>query len=388
MRLCRLRRSICRWAPALGAAVACMISTSAAAGPKQPKKTPAELRSALRTMAAQISQKRRQITVKRRQERRIKGEIGEVETRIASTRCRLGQVHSRLRYLRREHAVLTERIGATERRLAMRRRALANRVRENYERGSGGYVRVLLSSRSLNDYMSRSYYVQRIVASDAGLIKAVKSDRDQLSADRRQLEAQQREKERLGVELAQRREQYESDCGRMVVMLRDVRSSREALEEALDMLEQSSRDIEARIRAMMATPSGRARSLRAWTGRFIRPVSGSITSRFGMRYHPILHKTKLHTGVDFGAASGTPIRAAAGGVVIASCYLRGYGNTVIIDHGGGVTTLYGHMSAFGVSDGRAVSQGQVIGRVGSTGFSTGPHLHFEVRRNGTPVNPL
>lgn len=374
--------------PVLCAALACMVGVCAEAGPRPGKKTPAELRSALRSVAARIHEQRKQITVKRRQERRIKGEIGEVETRIETTKSRLGQVRSRLRYLHREHAVLTERIGATERRLAMRRRALANRVRENYERGSGGYVRVLLSSRSLNDYMSRSYYVQRIVSSDAGLIKAVKADRDRLSADRRRLEAQQREKERLGIELSERREQYESDCGRMVVMLRDVRSSREALEETLDMLEQSSRAIEARIRAMMTTPSGRARSLRAWTGRFIRPVPGAITSRFGMRYHPILHKTKLHTGVDLSAASGTPIHAAAGGVVIAACYLRGYGNTVIIDHGGGVTTLYGHLSAFNTADGRAVAQGQVIGRVGSTGFSTGPHLHFEVRHNGTPVNPL
>ncbi len=107
-----------------------------------------------------------------------------------------------------------------------------------------------------------------------------------------------------------------------------------------------------------------------------------------MRYHPVLHVRKLHTGVDFGAATGTAIHAAASGVVLLAGYTRGYGNCIIIDHGGGVATLYGHCSWLGVSEGQSVKQGAVIGRVGATGYATGPHLHFEVRRNGVPVQPL
>jgi murein DD-endopeptidase MepM/ murein hydrolase activator NlpD len=113
-----------------------------------------------------------------------------------------------------------------------------------------------------------------------------------------------------------------------------------------------------------------------------------MTSGFGMRYHPILHITRLHAGVDFGAPIGTTIHAAADGVVIATRQMRSAGNVVMIDHGGGLSTVYMHCSRFLVAPGQRVSRGDPIAAVGNTGLSTGPHLHFEVRINGQPVNPL
>jgi murein DD-endopeptidase MepM/ murein hydrolase activator NlpD len=118
------------------------------------------------------------------------------------------------------------------------------------------------------------------------------------------------------------------------------------------------------------------------------PASGGVTSGFGMRFHPVLHRTKLHTGTDFGAGYGAPIYAAKSGTVIFAGWQTAYGNMVIIDHGGGFSTLYGHASSLNVSGGQSVRRGQHIANVGSTGFSTGPHLHFEIRVNGSPVNPL
>lgn len=118
------------------------------------------------------------------------------------------------------------------------------------------------------------------------------------------------------------------------------------------------------------------------------PVSGRITSGFGMRFHPILHYTRFHAGLDFGAAWGSPIVAAADGTVVAAGYGGGYGRQVQIAHGGGIVTLYGHMSSIAASPGEPVRQGQVIGYVGSSGLSTGPHLHFEVKMNGRPVDPM
>ncbi len=118
------------------------------------------------------------------------------------------------------------------------------------------------------------------------------------------------------------------------------------------------------------------------------PVAGRITSGFGMRYHPILHFSRMHAGIDFGAAWGSPIVAAADGQVVAAGWAGGYGREVRIAHGSGIVTLYGHMSSIAASPGETVRQGQVIGYVGSSGLSTGPHLHFEVKVNGRPVDPM
>lgn len=120
---------------------------------------------------------------------------------------------------------------------------------------------------------------------------------------------------------------------------------------------------------------------------YVLPVRGRLSSRFGMRYHPVLQRTKLHTGDDLAARQGTPFRAARSGKVLWSGWKKAYGNTVIVDHGDGVATLYGHASKLSVRAGQSVKAGDYIGNVGSTGWSTGPHLHFEVRKNGKPVNP-
>jgi murein DD-endopeptidase MepM/ murein hydrolase activator NlpD len=124
------------------------------------------------------------------------------------------------------------------------------------------------------------------------------------------------------------------------------------------------------------------------TGQMLNPVSGPITSNFGYRQHPILGSSRFHAGTDFGVPQGTPILAADSGTVIVAEWYGGYGNAVIIDHGNGLTTLYGHCSELYVSVGQGVQRGQTIAAVGSTGLSTGPHLHFEVRQQGEPVDPL
>ena len=125
----------------------------------------------------------------------------------------------------------------------------------------------------------------------------------------------------------------------------------------------------------------------AGSGGMIWPLSGPVTSEFGWRTHPIFGTARFHSGLDIGGDYGLPIYAAASGTVIHAGWISGYGNTVIIDHGGGVTTLYGHNDSLNVGVGQTVSQGQVIAMCGSTGNSTGPHCHFEVRENGEPVSP-
>ena len=159
--------------------------------------------------------------------------------------------------------------------------------------------------------------------------------------------------------------------------------------EVLEAFEQESAKIEKEIQSMSTASS----VVYNGNGQFGWPLPGYSVgsgsgSKFGMRVHPVTGVYKLHTGVDIPAPSGTPIYAAEAGKVITASYKGAYGNCVIIDHGGSYSTLYGHQSRIAVSVGETVSRGQVIGYVGTTGYSTGNHLHFEVRVNGTPQNPL
>ena len=170
--------------------------------------------------------------------------------------------------------------------------------------------------------------------------------------------------------------------------LQELKNQEGQIETLLNELDQEDADMASRIAAFETGASGR--SIPVYHGRFRPPLDGArLASPFGMRYHPILHRTRMHTGQDFSTGrSGSPIHAAGDGVVITTTYMRGYGNAIVVDHGGGIATLYGHCSRFVASPGMHVVKGQVIALVGATGLATGPHCHFEVRVNGRPVNPL
>lgn len=354
----------------------------------KPKKSAKELKQQLHSVRSKIHEKRVAIHETKKRERKITDEIDTVENRLLRTEDHLHQVKDRLKVIDKRQKLLVARMAETQKRLKGRRVLLAQRIRDNYERGNTTYMQVLLKSRSVHDYVSRSYYVERIVDSDVRLVGSIRADSRQLEEDKKELDAKLEEQKVLQAQLEEERTQYKADVDKKRELLAEVQETRESMEEALDELEHASSDIEARIRALQETPRGRARMARAWTGHFIKPADGPITSGFGTRFHPILHRTKKHTGVDIGAGYGASIHAAGDGEVIMAGYNRGYGNCVIIDHGGGVSTLYGHCSALLVSEGQTVRQGQTIARVGATGLATGPHLHFEVRQNGTPVNPL
>ncbi len=371
-----------------------------------------QIGSKLKTVKKQMSTIRQKIRATKAKEQEYHETIEELEARIQKTKARLNTTKVKMRKLGAEHDVVVSRLSDTEIRLKQRKEVLASRLRQNYTRGNATYTQVLIQSRSLNDLLSRGQYVRQIVTSDTELIESVKQDISQIKVDKQALEAQQVRQKALANEYEEQKQQYLADTKEQKVLLAGAEEVRQEAQDELDELEEAANEMTDRVRQLSAvlhrrreierqallaarrkqksgdtTPLPQA-ELPEWHGALRMPVNGRIMSGFGTRFHPILHRRKMHTGVDIAASSGTPIRAAGSGVVILSAYYRGYGNAVIIDHGNNVTTLYGHCSALLVSEGQSVKVGQVIAKVGMTGLATGPHLHWEVRRNGTPVSPL
>ncbi|MDE2126352.1 MAG: peptidoglycan DD-metalloendopeptidase family protein [Armatimonadetes bacterium] len=317
----------------------------------------------------------------------IRTGLRQVRANITGVTARLNFIGNRLSELADSHVRVRVRIADRENELATRRQLLAARIREEYERGDTTYTEVLLQSRSLSDLLSRGYYVRRIVHSDTALMASVRRALDAIQADEHTIEVQQQAEQQLAGQYEQQKSTLAADLQQRGVLLNAAHLRAAQAQQDFEDLEQESREMTGRIRELTGALTESGISLPAFHGHFIWPCAGRITSPFGMRFHPILHRWRMHTGVDIGAHYGTPIHAAAAGVVIMAAYERGYGNCVIIAHGGGMSTLYGHCSVLLVHYHEQVSQGQVIARVGATGMATGPHLHFEVRRNGVPIRP-
>lgn len=195
------------------------------------------------------------------------------------------------------------------------------------------------------------------------------------------LEAEQALAEQYRAEVASAREQLGEELSRQEELLAEVIGEIEDHEDHVAALEAESKRIELEILRRQVR-EGRAPGVLAW------PVGGALTSPYGWRIHPIFGDRRLHTGIDLRGSTGEPIHAAANGTVILAGTWGGYGRTVVVDHGGGLSTLYAHASRIAASEGEEVLAGEVVAYVGCTGFCTGPHLHFEVREVGSPVDPM
>jgi murein DD-endopeptidase MepM/ murein hydrolase activator NlpD len=293
--------------------------------------------------------------------------------------------------LRAERARLAE----LRAKLALSRRVLAVRLTELYKADRPDTITVLLNSRGFAELLERSEFISRINDQDARIIRTVRVARDaaQRTSDRlARLESRQQavttvvlvrrnEVASVRLRLVDKRRQYAAARAEKASALRRVRAQKGEAMEDLASLERE----QARIRGILvgAQGPGTAGPIRRGSGAFIWPVNGPITGSFGEN-----RGDHMHAGIDIPAPTGTPIRAAASGQVVLAGWSGGYGNMTCIAHGGSLSTCYAHQSSIAAGTGSSVSQGQVIGYVGSTGHSTGPHLHFEVRVGGSPVNPL
>lgn len=260
------------------------------------------------------------------------------------------------------------------------------RIRQIYMKDRSGLFILILSAENINSFIDRIYYQNIIAKKDKDQLEAMKEKAKQIARLKAQVETEKRILASSIDDMNYQKKQIKSALAANANMIYKLKNDRATYERTERELARQSQII-----AGMISKSTKNSTVVSATGAFVRPCPGAVTSEYGYRVHPIFKTTKYHSGIDIGAPMGTPIRAANSGKVIFVGWQNGYGKTVIIDHGrvGGkpTTTLYAHQSRYAVSNNQTVSKGQVIGYVGSTGYSTGPHCHFEVRVNGKPVSP-
>ena len=330
-----------------------------------------------------IEQERAQLEQKAEQKQAVTQQLYKVDQDIAQTRDELDTLNGNQILLQTRINNDQQDMQKTQASLDDRTSIFDQRLRDIYIDGNVSYLDVLFKATSLDDFLTRFDLLQRIAEQDISLMQQITAMRDQIAQNKNDLEGQQAQlvvvkgqtlaKQTALTASSQQKQQWVSQIQTQMGILQHNEDEDEAYSEQLTQIIQELTNKNA--------PSQGA-------GRFIWPVKGPITSPFGMRINPITHKYSGHTGIDIGVPYGTPIDAADGGTVIFAGWNVAYGNMTVIDHGGGFSTMYAHQSKQLVAVGDHVTQGQIIGYIGTTGWSTGPHLHFEIRVNGVPVNPM
>jgi murein DD-endopeptidase MepM/ murein hydrolase activator NlpD len=354
---------------------------------------------------AKAQQTQAQLHSKRAELHSVTLRYQDLQRQLGETNVAIGQVNGRIDSLQVQHSATERRIDwntiqldAARKSLELHDALLKRRLVDVYEYGDLTYVNTLITARSFSEFVERWEDLRLLIAANERTVRARKAAERRVAAIEADLERTRMELQQEETAQEEARSQLNSLAGERqnLVQLAAVRrrsvASQVAEIESLSAAEESAleglilereRELEARQRA--AGIAGGV--VGGGSGAFSWPVTGTITSPFGWRSNPFGGGPEFHQGLDIAAPMGTTVTAAAAGTVIMAQWYGGYGNYILIDHGGGYSTGYGHLSAIYVASGQAVQRGQAIGAVGSTGQSTGPHLHFEVRIAGKPVDP-
>ncbi len=352
-------------------------------------KNPKSLSRKLNQVKSQKSRVAAELRATTQKARVVTTDLRTLEARLESLGEQVEETRANLHSNRAEQVKLAENLKQMEVLVAETRAKVRSRLRAMYMQTNGSYISIVSGAQTVGDFVSRSGMLQTIAEKDRELFDRYESLTRNVSEKKRQQDSVVRQYEKLRA-FEDRKEAELSDVREeKSIALKQLRSRQAELKKLLQQFQADERNIAAEIAAYNRRIKKNPKTARKpFKGRFMRPVNAPVTSGFGNRFHPILRISRLHAGTDFGARSGSPIFAVADGTVISASYSGGYGNRIILDHGGGLTTVYAHCSSLAVRAGQTVRQGQRIGAVGSTGLSTGPHLHFEMRINGRPVNPM
>ncbi|HEY9860756.1 MAG TPA: peptidoglycan DD-metalloendopeptidase family protein [Candidatus Obscuribacterales bacterium] len=374
------------------------------AAPIQVAQAVAQAEGALETLQEQqkaVEKQRLEIQQERdrvqKQEKAAKNRIGTLRQNLQVTDVQIKDNQYRLQVAKKQLKELQADLAIAERTYQKRQSAAVSRLRFlQRQEGSQGWA-VLLQSQNLNDFLDRRYRLSRVYRADRNALAQLTAESRDLVVQKQQVEQQKNQIALLAQQLLAQQSELQAQSQSEQELVERLRSDQSALEAAEAQLAQDSEDLtqlilqrvaEQRAKEAKEAAAGQGTIVVRGTGLMSLPSDGPITSGFGWRTHPILGYERFHSGTDFGADYGSTIRAANAGIVIYAGWYGGYGNAIVIDHGNGITTLYGHASELFAAEGQVVQRGQAIASVGSTGLSTGPHLHFEVRQAGEPVDPM
>ncbi len=386
----------------LAAAVVCALAFMpglAAGNPTIGQRIEAQ-RAKAASIQASLHAKRSQLHTVTQRYNNLQQQLGETNAAIDNVNQRIGGLDVAAAATQRRIDWNTVQLDAARRSLKLHDTMLRRRLVDIYENGDLGYINVLISARSFSDFVERWEDLRLLIAANERAVRARKKAERQVATvesdlERTRLQLQQEQqaqteaRNQLDTLASERRNLVDLTAAQkhavasQVAQMEDLSAAEEAQLESL--IQERQRELAAARRASGIAGGGTEAA--GGPGSFSWPVTGTITSPFGWRSNPFGGSPEFHQGLDIAAPSGTTVTAAAGGSVIMAQWYGGYGNYILIDHGGGYSTGYGHLSAIYVSNGQSVKRGQAIGAVGSTGASTGPHLHFEVRIDGKPVDP-
>ncbi len=339
-----------------------------------------EARQEQEKIESQKAEQEKELKAKRSREEELKEELNDLDRELRQIRIELSRLNREIRTTEKDIKITENELREAEERLKYQEGLLVKRLRVIYKRGNISYLEALLESSSFADMLTRFYYLKVLADNDLMLIEKVEEEKAVITAKKEELVEKKGELEGTRRSVADKKEEADRNVTARSRVLNELNKEIQNIIQHLSDLEKASKKIEDEIRRMNISGGQRP------TGALLWPVEGHsyLTSPFGMRWGV------PHTGIDIGT-SGQPSRilAAESGEVFKVVYnpTSGYGNYVMVNHGGGMTTLYAHLSSISVSVGQNVNRGDPLGKAGNTGHSFGVHLHFEVRINGTPVDP-
>ena len=354
--------------------------------------TPASLNQKLKQTNNQrnyIQQKKRQADIRLKYER----------NKLSSNQQKLERAHKKLQNDTVRYNNLVSNLSSMEISLqnaiaqfSKLDKEMKSRIREVYKHQRLGMFDLILSAKDVNSLLDIMYFEKLVIKDDYRRMQAMREKANEIARIKAQVESQKRMIEASIRDIKNQRISIQNSIQSNKAMIERLNKDKAYYERTERELARQSASLQSMIAGMTSAKSSSGSQVKVSSTGFIKPISGPITSPFGYRIHPIFKSRIFHSGIDIGGPNGGAIAASNDGKVIFTGWYGGYGKVVILDHGvingQPITTLYAHMSSISVSNGQFVKKGQTVGREGSTGYSTGPHCHFEVRVNGKPTNPM